>query len=81
MKCSLRHLDLIIKNNKLMYHVMRGLHERISMKINTTLNARYTSSILLCILKREFSKTNTFDLSSLLFSYSCRGELIQISLN
>ena len=31
--------------------------------------------------EREFSKTSTFDLFFLLFSYSCRGELVQISLN
>ena len=72
---------LIIKKNILMYYVKGGLHGRIFMKINTILKHMLYYWYSFVYTEREFSKTNKLGLLFLLYSYSCRGELMQISLN
>ena len=66
-----------IKKNTLMYYVKGGLHRRKFIKINTTFKHMLYIQHLFVYTEREFSKTNTFYLLFFLFSYSCRGKLIQ----
>ena len=52
------------------------------MKINTIFNTHMLYWLpSLVYTGRKFSKTNTFAFSFLLFSYYCRGELIETSLS
>ena len=80
MNCSLHHLDFDYQE-KYMYYVKGGLHRRIFVKINTIFKHMLYYQYSFVYTEKEFSKTNTFDLSFLLLSYSCQGELIQISLS
>ena len=55
-----------------MHYVKGGLHGRIFMKINTIFEHMLYQHYFFVYTEREFS--------FLLLSYSCQGELIQISL-
>ena len=64
-----------------MYFVKGGFHGRIVKKINAILKHMLYKQYSFMYTEREISKTNTFGLLFLWFFYSCRGELMQISLN
>ena len=51
------------------------------MNINTILKHMLYWQYSFVYTEREFSKTNIFDLSFHLFSYSCQGELIHLNKN
>ena len=53
---SLHHLDFDYQVKYIDVYVMGGLHGRIFTKMKLKLSMHYTSSILLCILKKNLQK-------------------------
>ena len=76
-KCSLIHPSTWL-SRKIYYYIMRVYTEEYSWRLILHMLYWLHSFVY---TGRKFTKTNTFDFSFLLFSYFCRGELIEINLS